>query len=730
MSPARGILVVLFLFGAVVAWLSAQPIAAVIFVGVGIGALLVETVAVQPVGDLLRSCAPLTMPLLVIAVVGAIDLGTALALAAGILFAVIAWTLVVRPELADEERTDPRLRAVVLRVVLGTLGFIGAVLLAGAVIGAGVADPLRARETLGGSATRFFVAGVGLWAAAVVLRLLSYGRNPARIVIALSLGTTFVSLVVSTGIVEGSGKILGAGPPLLLAIAGGALVVEILWVGAKEISRRRELIGDRELGVWIVSRIDRWRGQTPPGSFERFWQRAGRRLAKTSGRLRRFGFEVALLASAVIAMATVVALKETADQGTDSAVPGSAGIQLQNGPAPEQIARAAGRGRHARTRALARAYMPVLAFTEDQPWSPTSVDRYLAHPALGENGRAVLTGPVGTRRPASAVGSPLKRCNPDALVTPCEPRTVAGLPTRCPGLVLVPCYHLTINCSRGTLDCARPRSKPRRRARPYRDGAVYVRVLTRGRSEPGSAPEVFSDLGPFRSGRPQVLWTIVQYWYFYRYNEWRQRVLPGELIQRHEADWEVVTVGLSRRQPLFVAYSSHCAGSWRQWTPQQIPAASTPPPTTHPVIAVAKGSQANYPKADQERVPNWDRCARVTGLTAGLISYAANVRDRTAYAWQWKPRKVIVATASAPPMSFPGTWGGHDETRLVNNARRDALARGNGPKTPTLQALWHDPVRTIFCSPAWTYPPRLDARKLKATTCRPKKAPARPRRGR
>jgi len=178
----------------------------------------------------------------------------------------------------------------------------------------------------------------------------------------------------------------------------------------------------------------------------------------------------------------------------------------------------------------------------------------------------------------------------------------------------VPCYRLTINCPEGTRPCARPRLR-RPGDRAYRDGAVYVRVLTRGHPDPGSAA-VFRDIGPYRQGRPEVLWTIVQYWHFYRYDEWRQRVLPGELVQCHEGDWEAVTVGISRRRALFVAYSAHCAGSWRPWSPDQIPVASAAGPRTHPVVAVAKGSQANYPRANQRRAPNWDRCARIPGFTA------------------------------------------------------------------------------------------------------------------
>lgn len=68
-------------------------------------------------------------------------------------------------------------------------------------------------------------------------------------------------------------------------------------------------------------------------------------------------------------------------------------------------------------------------------------------------------------------------------------------------------------------------------------------------------------------------------------------------------------------------------------------------------------------------------------------------------------------------MSFLGHWGAYDETRLVNNAELEPLAGGDGPKTPSRQPLWEDPVGTILCSAKWTAPRSL--RRHTVATCKP-----------
>jgi len=59
---------------------------------------------------------------------------------------------------------------------------------------------------------------------------------------------------------------------------------------------------------------------------------------------------------------------------------------------------------------------------------------------------------------------------------------------------------------------------------------------------------------------------------------------------------------------------------------------------------------------------------------------------------------------SKPPMTFPGSWGGHDETVLINEREQRLSANGGGPLTPPLQPLWYDPTHTIFCSKYWHGP--------------------------
>jgi hypothetical protein len=72
----------------------------------------------------------------------------------------------------------------------------------------------------------------------------------------------------------------------------------------------------------------------------------------------------------------------------------------------------------------------------------------------------------------------------------------------------------------------------------------------------------------------------IEYWFFYLYNDF---------YDRHEADWEGATVILQDNQPLGISYSAHQGRRWSTWTPQTTS-------STHPIVYVARGSHANYPK--------------------------------------------------------------------------------------------------------------------------------------
>lgn len=367
-----------------------------------------------------------------------------------------------------------------------------------------------------------------------------------------------------------------------------------------------------------------------------------------------FGVSTAAAAAFVLALSTIGGLIDAEDRG-DALNPPEEEVAEIRAPAPAE-----GEG----GMELARRYAPVLAFSDEERWAPVRVDSYVAE--------AKLSGPPDTRERAE---------------------TIAKLPSRCPEVGRSSCHELTIECERGDLPCAKGRL--RAPGRLYRDGGVYVRVLRKGDLPDGEPRDIFAQVGPYR----HELEILIQYWYFYRFNEWRAPLFAGLLVQRHEADWEVVTIGFDEeRKPLFVADSAHCAGSWLPWGEVE---ASTrlPGPRIHPLVAVAEGSHANYADPEDKRAPDWASCGGTApaGLTTAL-SYASNIRDRTEFGWLWYPpaNGWIPAQPTEPPMSFAGTWGADDRI-LLRNFAVHVLHEGEAPKSPPLQGPWQDPVRSIFC---------------------------------
>jgi hypothetical protein len=337
-------------------------------------------------------------------------------------------------------------------------------------------------------------------------------------------------------------------------------------------------------------------------------------------------------------------------------------------PGSRQLA--ADRGAHATlytrgSNSLKYRYAPVLAFTHDEKWAPTYVDSYVD----SASARVV-------RRDGSEASPGHYKCSS------LGPRS---------------CLRITIDCASAADACSQ--------ALPQHDygehetsGAVYVRTLRRpGEDDPSD--DAVALRGVFRSANDVARRTdiLLQYWLFYPYDEWTTKVLGARLIQRHEGDWEAVTVGLdSNEKPLFVAYSAHCGGTWKRWK-------DTERFASHPLVAVAEGSHANYADSGAKRPPDFTSCKRLPRGIGTLLGFAANVRDVTSDDWQWGAAEVIRVTAKDWPMNFPGTWGGHDITQLTN-ARTFTSPLGGGPPSPPLQHLWQEPVKTIFCDRYWDGP--------------------------
>lgn len=119
----------------------------------------------------------------------------------------------------------------------------------------------------------------------------------------------------------------------------------------------------------------------------------------------------------------------------------------------------------------------------------------------------------------------------------------------------------------------------------------------------------------------QNQWTILQYHFFYAFNDWR---LAANGMNHHEGDWEMVAVYLKNRHPYAVLFSQHGAGNIEKWESVLKAVDKQGNPTTHPVVYVALGSHANYSKPEVIRSPSMykpGRLQRFLYWLDGLIHY-------------------------------------------------------------------------------------------------------------
>lgn len=116
-------------------------------------------------------------------------------------------------------------------------------------------------------------------------------------------------------------------------------------------------------------------------------------------------------------------------------------------------------------------------------------------------------------------------------------------------------------------------------------------------------------------------WTILQYHFFYAFNDWR---LAANGMNHHEGDWEMVAVYLKNHQPYALLLSQHGAGNIEAWETVIKAVDKEGKETTHPVIYAALGSHANYSKPEVIRSPSMytpGRLQRFLFWFDGLVHY-------------------------------------------------------------------------------------------------------------
>lgn len=475
------------------------------------------------------------------------------------------------------------------------------------------------------------------WGAAVVLRLVAFARTTLR--------KAFVALAAATACLEFVVLFVPAG--LELGTRDVVLAVVLLIV----------------LAITSYAESD-W-GPVPFGLGGEAQQPGA-----NTDKVRTWGLSLAVVASVAFACASaVILLPRQGPPPTDDL----AHVETRLAGSDDRLRRPELDGLS--DGKLAATFSPILQFSDSQRWQPTDVASYLKRAELRwhQTGRLIKRGV-----------------------------TQEDLRRSCPSGYPSPCFELTIRCptdEAGRKDRACDRGAEVGRG-IARGGKAYVRVLRWGDPRPAGLPPHVPRVTPFED----EIETLVQYWYFYEYDDWRARTLYGHLRQSHEADWEAVTIGFSAEAPLFVALSAHCGGSWIEWDDVRlaVPKAKIKG-DLHPMVAVAEGSMAMYADPSLNEPPDWAGCAGIPSREASVATLAYNVREQLG-----EKRALAIAEHEQvderhPVMAFPGFWGMNGSASFETVPGKIVPLPGDrtGPRTPTHQRLWFDPLETIFCRRAF-----------------------------
>ncbi len=214
----------------------------------------------------------------------------------------------------------------------------------------------------------------------------------------------------------------------------------------------------------------------------------------------------------------------------------------------------------------------------------------------------------------------------------------------------------------------------------------------------------------------QNSWIVLQYWYFYAFNDWRSG-FSG--VNDHEADWEMVCVYLWEDEdevhPEWVAYAAHDFSGddlRRRWDDPEVDKVGE-----HPVVYVGAGSHASYFAAGEY----------ITELKIPWLAPLQNVLESVVdFWWRWLRQEPRPASTNIDVFHIPFVdyargdgfslgaeqqreW---DEPELVSHPpdwvmhyrglwglyARDPISGENAPAGPrynrggTVRLAWYDPL--------------------------------------
>ena len=196
--------------------------------------------------------------------------------------------------------------------------------------------------------------------------------------------------------------------------------------------------------------------------------------------------------------------------------------------------------------------------------------------------------------------------------------------------------------------------------------------------------------------------TVLQYWFFYPLDDWRNSLIRPTLWHTHEGDWEEVSVALDAGdRPLSIACSQHNLGVVRGW--KRVPVTGG----SHPVVYVALGSHANYLSAGFHGHPAIPHVIppRISGVPLPEPDFTS---PQTSYGPAGSAPNALgivdISSGSAPWLSFAGPWGDGSYVLLGTPTRKGTafthLRVGDSPPGPAFHAIWRDPLLQLRSWPA------------------------------
>jgi hypothetical protein len=167
-------------------------------------------------------------------------------------------------------------------------------------------------------------------------------------------------------------------------------------------------------------------------------------------------------------------------------------------------------------------------------------------------------------------------------------------------------------------------------------------------------------------------WLVLQYWYFYPFNNWRSGFYG---VNDHEADWELVSIYLYPQDgayfPEWVAYSQHeVSGNdiRRRWDDPELTKIGN-----HPVVYVGAGSHASYFQPGEY----------LSEIEIGLFSPVIQVWNRVKGFWKRVLRRDVLEAEQ----------GENNELTSIFSVPFIEYARGDGLGIGCQSALpWNPPI--------------------------------------